>query len=222
MANLNIFKRLGTSRKLKMANQARDARDYHRAAELFYQYLMDEPVNAPIWIQLGHATKEIGKEAQAAIYYTKALELNPNDQDARLHLAYLEQDLDRNESALGHFRMLSEMDPDNEDFPVMIKSLSAKTRSSLGSNASNPNEENLTSANDLSGTVRALAYEVHRLRSELASTKTSLQGAIDQADAKDKATTEAITALGETISRMEAKIPDAASQFRKMAEKLAI
>jgi GT2 family glycosyltransferase/tetratricopeptide (TPR) repeat protein len=78
-----------------LADRARDARQWERAAELYREALDRHPRNAPIWVQYGHALKESGglrdpdKLAQAEVAYRRALSLNPSMADTHLQLGHI-------------------------------------------------------------------------------------------------------------------------------------
>ena len=46
---------------LVVADQARDARQWELAAQLYREALDRDPNNPPIWVQYGHALKESGE-----------------------------------------------------------------------------------------------------------------------------------------------------------------
>jgi predicted Zn-dependent protease len=45
---------------IALADNARDAGQWERAAHLYKEALHDDPQNPPIWVQYGHALKEAG------------------------------------------------------------------------------------------------------------------------------------------------------------------
>jgi tetratricopeptide (TPR) repeat protein/glycosyltransferase involved in cell wall biosynthesis len=91
--------RLGSMRRkssvIDLADRARDARQWERAAQLYRKALDRNRRNPPIWVQFGHALKESGerrdpdKLAQAEIAYRRALSLDPGTADSHLQLGHV-------------------------------------------------------------------------------------------------------------------------------------
>lgn len=73
---------------------ARQNRDWLNAVSQYRRYLEHRPHDAPIWVQLGHAHKELKRMDDAADAYVNALKVIPNDADALLHLTALLNELD--------------------------------------------------------------------------------------------------------------------------------
>jgi tetratricopeptide (TPR) repeat protein len=71
------------------ADQARDAGQWQRAAELYRIALDKDPENPPIWVQYGHALKESGNRIAAETAYRTALTYDPSDADAHLQLGHV-------------------------------------------------------------------------------------------------------------------------------------
>ena len=80
---------------IAFADQARDARQWELAAQLYRKALHRNPHNPPIWVQYGHALKESGelrdpeKLAQAELAYRRALSLDPVMADTYLQLGHV-------------------------------------------------------------------------------------------------------------------------------------
>jgi len=85
------------SKLLSEADQARDARKWSEAAELYAGYLKLRRAEAPIWVQYGHALKESGKLDEAESAYGESLLLSPETADTHLQLGHLRK-LKRNYS----------------------------------------------------------------------------------------------------------------------------
>jgi tetratricopeptide (TPR) repeat protein len=91
--------RLGLLRQnadfISLANHARDAGQWERAAQLYRKALDRNRRNPPIWVQYGHTLKESGelrdpdKLAQAEVAYRRALSLDPGVADPHLHLGHV-------------------------------------------------------------------------------------------------------------------------------------
>src|SRR6516164_11463620 len=84
-----------TADLITLADHARDARQWERAAQLYRKALDRDPSNPPIWVQYGHALKESGelrdpeKLAQAELAYRRALSLDPVMADTYLQLGHV-------------------------------------------------------------------------------------------------------------------------------------
>src|SRR6516162_4912860 len=80
---------------LILADQARDARQWELAAQLYRKALDRDPGDPPVWVQYGHALKESGelrdpdKLAQAELAYRRALSLDPGVADTHLQLGHV-------------------------------------------------------------------------------------------------------------------------------------
>jgi len=71
------------------ADRAREAGQWQLAAGLYRIALDRTPNNPPIWLQYGHALKELGNCGNAETAYRIALFYEPNDADAHLQLGHV-------------------------------------------------------------------------------------------------------------------------------------
>ena len=76
-------------RAIRLANAARDRRDWPAAVAAYAEALRYAPSSPAIWVQYGHALKERGDIAGAEAAYRSALDKQPQDPDASLHLAHV-------------------------------------------------------------------------------------------------------------------------------------
>ena len=80
---------------LIVADEARDARQWELAAQLYRKALDRDPNNPPIWVQYGHALKESGalrdpdRLAQAEAAYRTSMALDPGAGDTYLQLGHI-------------------------------------------------------------------------------------------------------------------------------------
>ena len=105
------------------ADRARDSRDWIAAAQYYREALDEEPVNAPIWVQYGHALKEAGDVGAAESAYRKALELDAGVADTHLQLGHaLKLQGRKIEAGAAYLRSLA-LDPALEHARVELKAL---------------------------------------------------------------------------------------------------
>src|SRR3954453_3642700 len=88
IGSLLMGKRRRSRRILRLADRARDAKEYDRAAYLFERYLNYNPDNGPIHVQCGHMFKEAGKYERAEHHYEVAKRLMPDNPDLALQLGH--------------------------------------------------------------------------------------------------------------------------------------
>jgi tetratricopeptide (TPR) repeat protein len=103
-------KRKRITRQLRAkADAARDARQWPVAAALYEAYLSDCQNDAPIWIQLGHAHKEAGSDAEAMRAYQTSLALAPNVADTHLQMGHLLKKMGRYGDAAASYETSSRL-----------------------------------------------------------------------------------------------------------------
>jgi ADP-heptose:LPS heptosyltransferase/Flp pilus assembly protein TadD len=74
---------------IRVADAARDAKQYRRAAFLYQKALRHIPNDAAIHVQCGHMFKEAGDLVNAEHHYREARQLTPDDPDLMLQLGHL-------------------------------------------------------------------------------------------------------------------------------------
>jgi tetratricopeptide (TPR) repeat protein len=72
-----------------LADRARDAQQWELAARYYLDELACDPTAAAIWVQLGHALKEVGRAADAETAYRKAASFDRASLDTLLSLAHV-------------------------------------------------------------------------------------------------------------------------------------
>lgn len=102
-------------RMLVTANRARDRRDWTLAADLYGRALAADPGLAHIWVQRGHALREMGEMAEARAAYQKAIELTPSASDPHLHLGHLHKQSGDRAAATRAYLEAARLDPGNSD-----------------------------------------------------------------------------------------------------------
>jgi tetratricopeptide (TPR) repeat protein len=100
---------------MRRADWARDAREWRTAAQYYREALDQKPDNASIWVQYGHALKEMGHLQEAEEAYRASLELVGDLSDTHLQLGHLLKLQDRKiEAGFCYLRALT-LDPALED-----------------------------------------------------------------------------------------------------------
>jgi len=86
---LRFVRRNGLRSGIARADRARDAKLWHRAARLYRRALSEEPNLPAIWVQYGHALKQLGDFGAAEQAYRMALRIEPDYADTHLQLGHL-------------------------------------------------------------------------------------------------------------------------------------
>jgi ADP-heptose:LPS heptosyltransferase len=94
---------------IRVANAARDAKNYRKAAFLYEIILRLSPNDAAIHIQCGHMFKEAGDLGKAERHYERAAQLTPNDPDLSLQLGHFYKIAGRPEAAERSYRRAVEL-----------------------------------------------------------------------------------------------------------------
>src|SRR5262245_8420767 len=74
---------------ITLADQARDQRQWERAARYYQKALRRNSQNSPIWVQYGHVLKELGDLVKAECAYRAALACNPHTADSHVQLGHV-------------------------------------------------------------------------------------------------------------------------------------
>jgi glycosyltransferase involved in cell wall biosynthesis len=94
-----------------IADKARDARIWSTAA-LHYRIALDiNPNLAPIWVQYGHALKELGERVEAERAYHRALSIDADVADTYLQLGHVQKLLGRVKEAESSYLQALLIDP---------------------------------------------------------------------------------------------------------------
>jgi Flp pilus assembly protein TadD len=83
-----VFKRPKES-VITRADRAREAGQWGLAVRLYREALDRKPDNPPIWVQYGHALKEMGQTESGEAAYRQAIAYDPNCADAYLQLGHI-------------------------------------------------------------------------------------------------------------------------------------
>lgn len=155
------------------------------AEKAYLRSLSLAPEIADTHVMLGHLKKITNKLTQAAAHYADAVNIEPENLDARLQLAFVEKDIGNKAVALQHFQVAHKLDPDNQEVSELIQFLSPpvqKTSSPKVRKAKQPSKvatkvsEKATETAELQTTVKAMAFELQRLRKKAeASDKTIMR-----------------------------------------------
>lgn len=114
---MSIFDRLANSsfpddQLRNLGDEARNRREWSQAATFYQQYLETAPENAAIWVQLGHAYKEVAELDLAERSYLRALSIDPVNQDTYLQLGHVEKLRGDSLQAAARYRKALGISPD--------------------------------------------------------------------------------------------------------------
>ncbi len=108
-------------------DKARDEKHWDKAAEAYVKYLENTPNDFNIWVQLGHAYKELGSFEEADAAYNNALALDNNNPDLLLNLGHLRKLQNVIDSALDFYERSFKID-ENEFAAAEIRSITEAQR----------------------------------------------------------------------------------------------
>ncbi|HJU19187.1 MAG TPA: tetratricopeptide repeat protein [Stellaceae bacterium] len=103
--------RRGKNPAFRLGNRARDLRRWEEAAGHYQKALAIEPERAAIWVQYGHALKEMGDPAAAERAYRRALAVAPDLADTHLQLGHALKLQGRIEEAAAAYLAALALDP---------------------------------------------------------------------------------------------------------------
>ncbi|KAB8124020.1 tetratricopeptide repeat protein [Komagataeibacter medellinensis] len=105
------IRRIRARKIIRLANQARDARQWSLATENFHEALKQVPHRYDLWVQYGHALKESGLIIDAELSYRIALHGNPECADTYLQLGHVLKLQNRLAEAKAAYQEASRLDP---------------------------------------------------------------------------------------------------------------
>jgi ADP-heptose:LPS heptosyltransferase len=108
---------------IHVADAARDAQKYLKAALLYERALRFAPDDAAIHIQCGHMFKEAGDLSRAEHHYQQAKQLTPDDPDLTLQLGHFYKVAGRLQEAELAYRKAIELDPDWPEPAIQLAEL---------------------------------------------------------------------------------------------------
>lgn len=115
----------GKGSPMQRADAARAARQWARAARFYLDALRQRPARAAIWVQLGHALREMGRRAEAEFAYRRAADLDRANRDALVPLGQVLREQDRNVEAAAAYRQALALDPPAELRAFLTSELAA-------------------------------------------------------------------------------------------------
>lgn len=92
------------------ADAARDSRNWHAAAQLYWQAAERASEPFGLWVQCGNCAKEAGELDIAETAYAAARSINPDDADLHLQFGHLRKRQGRAREALAHYHMSMTLD----------------------------------------------------------------------------------------------------------------
>jgi tetratricopeptide (TPR) repeat protein len=104
-STLLLGRRSARTKKLcRIADAARDRKDWRTACDYYRQAVETSPAAFHIWVQLGHAAKEMQNFGAAAEAYKAAERLNPDDLDLKIQMGHFYKMLNRREEAYFYYK----------------------------------------------------------------------------------------------------------------------
>jgi tetratricopeptide (TPR) repeat protein len=100
---------------LAEADAARDRRDWANAAFYYDEALQRNPTRVDLFVQLGHAYKELGDFDAALEAYRQFLDKEPHDADIHLQLGHLHNRMNDPEAALEWYGRASALAPNDPE-----------------------------------------------------------------------------------------------------------
>lgn len=110
LSALSRSDRTGGGKDDALGDRARDRRDWIVASVHYRAYLEQNPGAFPIWVQLGHVSKEAGDSGAAEQAYLRGLQIRPDDADLLLNLGHLMKAVGRRDAALDYYQRSAETD----------------------------------------------------------------------------------------------------------------
>lgn len=122
LRNFGVLPRAATgpSSHRRAGDKARDAGDWAAATKSYGRHVRQYPLDAAIWVQLGHTLKEQGLLADADDAYASALKLTPDDADLLLHFGHVKRLRNQGATAAELLRRSAAIDPKPEVIAEMV------------------------------------------------------------------------------------------------------
>ena len=108
---------------ITLADEARDQRQWERAAGYYRVALQRTPQNPPIWVQYGHVLKELGHWGEAERAYRRAIAYDLHATDAYLHLGHVLKVQGKTEEARAAYLRAAVLDPTLDGASVELRQL---------------------------------------------------------------------------------------------------
>jgi tetratricopeptide (TPR) repeat protein len=123
----------GGPSRITLADRARDAGQWERAAGYYRAALQRNPKNPPIWVQYGHVLKESGHLVEAENAYRTALTYDPRSADSHVQLGHVLKIQGKKEEARAEYLRAIAIDPSLEGAALEFAKLifSADTANAL-------------------------------------------------------------------------------------------
>lgn len=213
-----------------MGDAARDARSWPAAAGYYSRYLKEVPEDAAIWVQLGHAHKESGDLAAAERAYLRALSIEPTNPDTHVQLGHVEKLQGNLNQALAHYRKSIELHP---RFPAALQEFENLGVESGGAlNSASPTssasklppdvtadlDKHLKLLTDQAAAVKALAFEIQKLRRRLDDLDQHFAELGDRVSGFASKTDTAQSDIDRRVSSLEGQAPSVQGRFSALVE----
>ena len=204
-----------TKRARADADAARDKGDWRAAAEGYRRFLKHRPRAADIWVQYGHALKEIQNFQDAETAYEKALALAPDVADTHVMLGHLKKITNRLDQAASHYEQAAALDPEGLDPLLQL----AFTEKDLGRTASAL--AHFRTAQKLAPDDREVASMIQRLSAPVPKPRAATSsGALT--DGKAKELESALKAMALEVKRQKDRNDRMEASIRDVSTALAV
>jgi glycosyltransferase involved in cell wall biosynthesis len=117
-----------TKNVLRLADAARDAKDWQTAIVYYEKVVTADPNAAPIWVQLGNSLKEFGSLERSESAYRKALAIDAEQADTHLQLGHVLKLQKRHGDAVASYREAHRLNPTSPFAREELLSLGVDTR----------------------------------------------------------------------------------------------
>lgn len=167
-----------SNQRRQQGDARRDERDWQGAVEHYTAHLESSPDDVDIWVQLGHAHKEIGQLDAAQRAYFRALSIGPPSADIYVQIGHVEKLYGRAESAYHWYQRALDIDGAFEPALLEFRNRgSHRTNPIAQADVGPPSagvgammsrieaaERRLGNVDDLGHAMRALGGEMQRIR----------------------------------------------------------
>ena len=118
----NFLNYFAYSRLIRLADRARDNKNWEYAADLYSEAVKLRPYKSDIFVQIGNVSKEAKQFSRSKQSYMTAIRIDPNNADAHLQLGHLFKVMGDLKAAERSYLRGQELDPTNENIAAELHS----------------------------------------------------------------------------------------------------